>query len=63
MQDANFLCRKVCPMVPHYNLRKLHALLMQTEIYRKQATLVEGYFLPREVPPKHPTVLDLMTRV
>jgi fatty acid desaturase len=49
------------PMVPHYNLRKLHALLMGTEAYRTQATLVEGYFLPREIPPQHPTVLDLMT--
>jgi fatty acid desaturase len=50
------------PMVPHYNLRKLHALLLETQEYREQATLVEGYFLPRERPPKHPTVLDLMTK-
>ena len=49
------------PMVPHYNLRRLHALLMETEEYRRQATLVEGYFVPREKPPQHPTVLDLMT--
>ena len=49
------------PMVPHYNLRKLHAMLMETEVYRNQATLVEGYFLPKEKPPKHPTVLDIMT--
>jgi fatty acid desaturase len=50
------------PMVPHYNLRKLHALLEQTEEYHCQATLVEGYFLSPEHPPQHPTVLDLMTR-
>jgi fatty acid desaturase len=50
------------PMVPHYNLRKLHDLLMGTEVYRTQATLVEGYFFPRERPPVHPTVLDLMTK-
>jgi fatty acid desaturase len=49
------------PMVPHYNLRKLHALLAQTKEYRSRATVVEGYFLPPEHPPKHPTVMDLMT--
>ncbi len=49
------------PMVPHYNLRKLHALLMRTEEYRRNATLVDGYFLPAD-PPTHPTVLDLMAR-
>ena len=49
------------PMVPHYNLRELHELLMQTEEYRREALVVEGYFLPSETPPKHPTVLDVMT--
>ena len=49
------------PMVPHYNLKKLHGLLAQTEEYRRQAIVVEGYFLPPEIPPKHPTVMDLMT--
>jgi fatty acid desaturase len=49
------------PMVPHYNLRKLHALLLQTEEYRREALVVEGYFLPPQTPPKHPTVLDVMT--
>jgi fatty acid desaturase len=48
------------PMVPHYCLRQLHALLMETEPYRHEATLVEGYFFPREVPPSHPTVLEVM---
>jgi fatty acid desaturase len=50
------------PLVPHFNLRKLHDLLMETEEYRRQATEVHGYFLPAERPPEHPTVLDLMTR-
>jgi fatty acid desaturase len=49
------------PMVPHYNLRKLHKLLMQTDEYRHQAVVVEGYFLPPTNPPEHPTVVDVMT--
>jgi fatty acid desaturase len=49
------------PMVPHYNLRKLHVLLMETEPYRHEATVVKGYFLPYETPPQHPTVVDLLT--
>src|SRR5208337_4338817 len=50
------------PMVPHYRLEQLHNLLMETEAYRQNATVVEGYFFPRERPPKNPTVLDLMER-
>src|SRR5262249_22666081 len=50
------------PMVPHYRLRDLHALLMETEAYRQNATVVEGYFLPGEEPPTNPSVLDLMAR-
>jgi fatty acid desaturase len=49
------------PMVPHYNLAQLHELLMQTEEYRREATLVDGYFL-RADPPVLPTVVDLMQR-
>ena len=49
------------PMVPHYNLKELHDLLMHTEEYQREATLVEGYFVP-ETPPTHPTVMDLMTQ-
>src|SRR6202008_4214152 len=33
------------PMVPHYNLRRLHALLQEIPEYRDNATLVKGYFL------------------
>jgi fatty acid desaturase len=47
------------PLVPHYRLRQLHELLLETEEYRNQATVVEGYFFHRR-PPEHPTVLELM---
>lgn len=49
------------PLVPHYNLRKLHALLLEKECYRDNAVLVEGYFFHKENPPRNPTVVDLMT--
>ena len=49
------------PMVPHYNLTELHDLLMRTEPYRDEATVVKGYFLSPERPPQHPTVVDLLT--
>jgi fatty acid desaturase len=49
------------PMVPHYNLRKVHELLSSVPEYQEHATIVEGYFLPAERPPRHPTVVDLMT--
>ncbi len=35
------------PMVPHYRLRELHALLAETEPYGGQAPVVEGYLFPR----------------
>ena len=50
------------PLVPHYNLRKLHALLLSTALYRNHAVVVKGYFISPETPPEHPTVLDLMVR-
>ncbi len=50
------------PMVPHYNLRELHRLLMDKAVYQREAVLVRGYFLPPERPARHPTVLDVMTR-
>lgn len=49
------------PMVPHYNLRKLHDLLMTTDEYRTQAVVVKGYFLHAERPPRNPTVVDVMS--
>jgi fatty acid desaturase len=50
------------PMVPHYRLRQLHALLLETNAYQNQVTLVDGYFFHKERPPVHPTVLDLMAQ-
>lgn len=49
------------PMVPHYNLKKLHQLLMESAEYRQQAKIVEGYFFPKTRPPVNPTVVDVMT--
>jgi fatty acid desaturase len=49
------------PLVPHYRLPQLHALLLETEEYRREATVVEGYFFHRR-PPEHPTVVELMAR-
>ncbi|GIW82426.1 MAG: hypothetical protein KatS3mg105_4233 [Gemmatales bacterium] len=50
------------PMVPHYRLKQLHQLLMQTESYRSNAVVVEGYFRHRTKPPQHPTVVELMSQ-
>jgi fatty acid desaturase len=50
------------PLVPHYNLRKLHELLMEIDDYRRSAVLVRGYFFSPERPQEHPTVVDTMTR-
>jgi fatty acid desaturase len=35
------------PMVPHYRLKKLHALLAQTTPYRESAPIFRGYFFAR----------------
>src|SRR5438067_612710 len=49
------------PLVPHYCLAELHAMLLETEEYRKEGLVVEGYFFHRN-PAVHPTVLELMAR-
>jgi fatty acid desaturase len=46
--------------VPHYRLKELHELLLQTAEYREQAVVVEGYFLPYEKPPTKPTVMEVL---
>jgi fatty acid desaturase len=46
--------------VPHYRLKELHELLTQCAEYRKQAIVVDGYFLPYEKPPTKPTVVDVL---
>lgn len=48
------------PLVPHHRLRGLHELLMESGNYRREATLVSGYFLSKERPRKHPTVPDVL---
>jgi fatty acid desaturase len=52
----------VFPLVPHFNLKKLHDLLMQTEAYRDEAIIVKGYFVNPEQPRQHPTVVDLLSQ-
>jgi fatty acid desaturase len=46
--------------VPHYRLKDLHEALLACAEYRDQAVIVDGYFLPRERPPRHPTVIDVL---
>ncbi len=46
--------------IPHYQLRKLHELLLEYPEYREQAVVVEGYFLPPHTPQTRPTVLDVL---
>lgn len=46
--------------VPHYRLKKLHALLMQYDEYRAEALEVHGYFASPEKPQVHPTVVDVL---
>ena len=41
-------------------MRGLHDLLMAYPEYRRQAVVVEGYFLPPTRPPVNPTVLDVV---
>lgn len=47
--------------VPHYRLRQLHELLLKDPEYRQQATVVEGYLLPRRRPPRPPTAMEVLT--
>jgi fatty acid desaturase len=49
------------PLVPHYRLRALHDLLAETEEYRRDAAVAEGYFWP-PAGSVGPTVLELMAQ-
>ncbi|HEY7329547.1 MAG TPA: fatty acid desaturase [Gemmataceae bacterium] len=50
------------PLVPHYRLPQLHALLLEHDPeYREHCTIVEGYVFHRR-PPEHVTVLEVMSR-
>lgn len=46
--------------VPHYRLKPLHEALLGCTEYCEQATVVEGYFWPKERPPVNPTVVDVL---
>lgn len=46
--------------IPHYRLKALHAAMLECREYREQATVVEGYFWPKERPPVNPTVVDVL---
>jgi fatty acid desaturase len=46
--------------VPHYRLKRLHALLMEYPEYRAGALEVHGYFASPERPQVHPTVVDVL---
>ncbi len=46
--------------VPHYNLKKLHALMMEYPEYHKEAVVVVGYFVSPEKPKVHPTVVEVV---
>jgi fatty acid desaturase len=46
--------------VPHYRLKRLHALLMEYPEYRAEALEVHGYFVSPERPQVHPTVVDVL---
>jgi fatty acid desaturase len=46
--------------VPHYRLKALHETLLDYPEYRHEATVVEGYFWPKERPPVYPTVVDVL---
>jgi fatty acid desaturase len=55
------LAHHVFPLVPHYRMRRLHELLLETDPYREQGVVLEGYFFHRR-PPRQPTVLEVMAR-
>jgi fatty acid desaturase len=46
--------------IPHYRLKELHEALLDYPEYCQHATVVEGYFWPKERPPIHPTVVDVL---
>jgi fatty acid desaturase len=46
--------------IPHYRLKELHEAMLEYPEYRQQATVVEGYFWPKEQPPTRPTVVDVL---
>ena len=54
------LTHHVFGLIPHYNLRKAHELLLHYRPYREQAVSCYGYFFPR-AGKNGPTVLDVLS--
>jgi fatty acid desaturase len=50
------------PMIPHYRLKELHALLQECAEYRRQATVVGSYFFAGGEPGARVTMLDVVGR-
>ncbi len=46
--------------VPHYRLKRLHAMLMEYPEYQEESLEVHGYFTSPEKPQVHPTVVDVL---
>jgi fatty acid desaturase len=46
--------------VPHYNLQRLHAMLLRDPEYREKGVVVEGYFGENVGPGGHPTALGVL---
>jgi fatty acid desaturase len=46
--------------IPHYRLKELHEAMLEYPEYSNGATVVEGYFWPKERPPVRPTVVDVL---
>jgi fatty acid desaturase len=46
--------------IPHYRLKELHEAMLDYPEYAEQATVVEGYFRPKERPPVRPTVVEVL---
>jgi fatty acid desaturase len=42
------------PLVPHYRLRQLHALLLEVDSYRSREVVVEGFSLGQPAPAGKP---------
>ena len=46
--------------VPHYNLKRLHEILLRDPEYREKGVIVEGYFGDDEGPNGHPTAMGVL---
>ncbi len=46
--------------VPHYNLKRLHELLLEEPEYRAKGVVVEGYFGDQENGQGHPTAMSVL---